>query len=475
MKTLVATALAALAFAIPAAAEPQARVSFSPASKSVFEGDGAQTRHLIGVSMPAALSETVTVRVVSSSVQATAGVDYLPLSETLTFVAGETHKTVAFTTLGDVKTEATEAISIVALQNGVERARMQFEIYDDDPRPAAYGDNIRVSEGNGNPAVFRIWINRPAKFETRFDYATVDGTAIAGQDYYPTSGTLVIPPFTSTVEIRVQTIGDTLVEPDETFTLRLTNAVEMDAIRESIRATIVNDDVPPPPFALSAPAIYEGDSGTKPVPVRVSMATASSSPVTVTVTTTGSGSARAGEDYVSLSQSLTFPPGITERTVDVTIIGDTLVEGEETFWVNVLQDGVVRVAQKVRIRDDDDPRPAVSIGDVEVREGDTTPVTATFQVTLSKAPEQLVRVAWQTVEGTASLLDYSHGAGVLLFQPGETTKTIRIDVTGDRTREENETFTIELANPEGSILGDESGVCTILDNDGNGKRRAARH
>lgn len=80
----------------------------------------------------------------------------------------------------------------------------------------------------------------------RVDYATRDGSAIAGQDYLAVSGTLKLYPGESQAVIPVEILGDNLPEPDETFYLDVTNpvggsfgegVVTLTAVR-----TILNDD-----------------------------------------------------------------------------------------------------------------------------------------------------------------------------------------------------------------------------------------
>jgi Calx-beta domain len=470
--------LALVACAFGAAAADSTRVEFPSAGKSFPEGDAGEMTYSIDVKLAFAINTTVTVTVNSVSSQAVEGVDYVRLSEVLTYKPGETAKVVKFTIKGDLITEGHEVVSLNARQPGENVGEfLRIEIRDDDPRPDMRFQSVKVAEGTSQSpfAVFRVTPDRqPGKLEARIDYKTIDGTAKAGEDYQATSGTLVIPPFATYAEVRVPLIGDDVVEPDETFTLNISKFVNTEAYPSSVTATILNDDVPAPPFRISAPSIYEGDSGTKQLEVSVFMATASSSPVTVTVQTTGGGSATGDVDYQRFAEQITFAPGVTEMNVEATVFGDTLVEGEETFWIGVLQDGVVRASEKVRIRDDDDPRPVVSIADVEVRETDDHAGKAQFQVTLSKPSLELVRVSYETVPDTASLLDFTHAAGELLFQPGETSRTITVNIIGDRTREETETFHVELSNPQGLLLGDGSGAGTILDNE-VGKRRAARH
>src|SRR5262249_4357405 len=76
------------------------------------------------------------------------------------------------------------------------------------------------------------------------DYATADGHATAGSDYYSTSGTLTFTPGQTTKTVSVQIIGDTLVEPDETFTVNLSSPVHATLATDHGTGTILDDDEP---------------------------------------------------------------------------------------------------------------------------------------------------------------------------------------------------------------------------------------
>ena len=105
---------------------------------------------------------------------------------------------------------------------------------------------------------------------------------------------------------------------------------------------ITDDDdtsLPPPPASLPAlsidsPSVAEGDSGTAVLTFTVALSEASAQPVTVGYADAGSGTATAGVDYAALAPgTLTFAAGETSRTMDVTVTGDTVVEGDETVVV----------------------------------------------------------------------------------------------------------------------------------------------
>jgi len=97
---------------------------------------------------------------------------------------------------------------------------------------------------------FTVTMPDPLATDVRVHYQTSDGTAIAGSDYTATSGDVTIPAGFVTRTFVVPTLGDTVAEPDETFTVTLSNAPPgMRITNGSAAGTIKNDD---PPVALTA-------------------------------------------------------------------------------------------------------------------------------------------------------------------------------------------------------------------------------
>ena len=111
-------------------------------------------------------------------------------------------------------------------------------------------------------------------------------------------------------------------------------------------------------------------------------------------------------------------------------------------------------------------RPAISIDDVQVDEGDTGTTAAVVTVSLDAAGPDVVTVDYTTVDGDAEAgSDYVSGAGTLTFQPGETSQDILVDVLGDALGEDHEVFTVALGNPSNAFLLDAFGEVTILDDE----------
>lgn len=96
-------------------------------------------------------------------------------------------------------------------------------------------------------------------------------------------------------------------------------------------------NIPTSPTQISIDNVstIEGDSGTKTATFRVTLNKASATPVTVDFATADDGTATPGTDYIATSGTLTFAPGETEKTIEVTILGDLLTEDNEVFFVDL--------------------------------------------------------------------------------------------------------------------------------------------
>ena len=79
---------------------------------------------------------------------------------------------------------------------------------------------------------------------------------------------------------------------------------------------------------------------------------------------------------------------------------------------------------------------------------------------------QAITVSYSTANGTAvANSDYTAASGTLTFQPGETSRTISVSIKGDRKREADETFSVQLSNAVGATIEDASATVTILNDD----------
>jgi hypothetical protein len=190
---------------------------------------------------------------------------------------------------------------------------------------------------------------------------------------------------------------------------------------------------------------------------------------------TADGTAKAGSDYVAASGTITFVAGQTTATIVIQIIGDSLVEGDETFTIT-LSDPVGlalgRAVATVTILDDDQPPPpagpsvSFTTSTAQVTEGNKN-WTYSVKVRLSAASSSPVTVRVATSDGTAIAgLDYQAVNLLLTFKAGVTELTVSITIIGDRVSEPEEYFTITLSDPTGATLGTHPAMTvTILDDD----------
>jgi hypothetical protein len=110
--------------------------------------------------------------------------------------------------------------------------------------------------------------------------------------------------------------------------------------------------------------------------------------------------------------------------------------------------------------------PTLSIADGSVREGKRGTTRLDLTVTLSGSSSDTVTVNYATASGTAiATSDYTATSGTLTFQPGDTSRTISVSIKGDRKREPNETFSVQLSNAAGASIDDGVATATILNDD----------
>ncbi len=299
-------------------------------------------------------------------------------------------------------------------------------------------------------------------------YATADGTATAGADYSASSGTA---PLTNggckCATVGIPILGDTMTEGTETFAVNLSSPVNA-TIADAQGIGTIYDNEGPPSLVVTDVAGAEA-SGT--LSFSVLLTNANATPVSVDYAT-AYGTALAGSDYTSTSDTLTFNPGQTSKTVPVTIIDDALAEDDETFTLNLSNaTGGIAIDDPTGTGtiQNDDPDPTVSVASASVLEGDIGTTTLSLPVTLSGPSGREVDVDYATSDGTATAgSDYAAASGTLVFAAGETSKQIDVTVNGDIQVEGDETFTVTLSAPFNADLDSVAFVATgTITNDDN--------
>jgi chitinase len=446
------------------------------------EGNDGDTAFTFTISLSAAASGSVSVNYGTADGTATAPSDYAASSGTVTFAAGETSKTVTVSVHGDTSVEPNETFAVdLSSPDGATLGDSHGvgTITNDDtaPPPTLSVSDATGAEGNSGttPFSFTVTLSTAAESTVTVNYATADGTAMAGSDYTSASGTLTFDPGQTSKAIVVSVLGDTNVEPDETFTVDLSSPSGATIADGQGIGTITNDDLAvAPTLSVSDAAGAEGNSGTTPFSFTVTLSAPATSTVTVNFAT-NDGSATAGSDYTAASGTLTFTPGQTSKTISISVLGDTTVEKNETFTVDLSSPSGATIGdgQGVGTITNDDSAhepppvvPSLSVSDVAAAEGGGGTTPFTFTVTMSAASGGTVTVAYATANGTATAgSDYTATTGTLTFSPGQTSKTFTVPVLGDFNVEPDETFTVNLSAPNGATVADAQGIGTIRNDD----------
>ena len=448
---------------------------------SLIEGDAGSSDMIFTVIRSFTTTETYSVDYETMDVGGTAvaEVDYEAVFDTLTFLPTDQTKTIVVAILGDTLDEEDETFTVV-LSNPTNGSRLGNSsgtgiiLDDDDPPSLTLSGDIMIEEGDSGTvtAVFTATLSSPSSKTITVDYATVDGTAIAGEDYLTASGIITFAPGAISQTISIDIVPDTIDEFDETFTVELSNPDNVTLADSSAQVTILDND-DPPTLTIADASVTEGNSGTTNMVFTVSLSEFSSKLISVTYSTEA-GSATAGVDYVITSGTLNIAPGDETQTITVPVIGDTIDEFDETFLVklgtpiNATIETPGETDQATGTILDDDPLPVATIGNATVTEGDSGTVTAVFTVTLSAASEKTITINYSSADGSAVAgEDYTAVSGTLAFSPGgPLSQPINVLVNGDTKAEQTEQFFINLTGSSNVTLGNSQGVGTILDDDG---------
>nr|NCR55191.1 hyalin [Microcystis aeruginosa L211-07] len=298
------------------------------------------------------------------------------------------------------------------------------------------------------------------------------------------SGTLSFAAGEASKVITVNVQGDTTVEPNENFTVTLSNPTNGATITTATATGTINNDDPVPTFAIAATNANqtEGNSGSKAFTFTVTRAdsTTGTNNVNWAVAGTGTNPANASDFIGGLfpSGTLSFAAGEASKVITVSVQGDTTVEPNETFTVtlsNPTNGATITTATATGTINNDDvavPTLTIAATSASQTEGNSGSKAFTFTVTRAVNTTGSNNVNW-AVTGTgtnpANATDFVGGvlpSGVVSFAAGETSKVITVNVQGDTTVEPNETFTVTLSNPtNGATITTATATGTINNDD----------
>ena len=401
------------------------------------------------------------------AITATEGVDYTGGSGRLTIEIGATSsRTVVFPVIQDLLDEDDElfAIHISVIGGGslIANDYLVATIADDDLPPEVSIADISGPEDAGR-LLFDATLGAPSAKAITIDYATADGSATSPADYGATTGTLTFAPGQTAATVSVSVVDDGIGESDETFTVTLTNPVNVTVDDGSATGTITDTGANPTMSVMNILSVSGAEDTIGSLAFVVTLQPAGTLEATAAYAT-ADGTATAGNDYEAKTGTLTFAVGETAKTIMVPVKADTLPEDDETFTVTLSNlMNASRGSHGTGTIQDDDAIVLLTDG-----RGSEASGLLEFVVSLDGrgSARSTVLVDYETADRSAEAgTDYEAAEGTLTFPVGTSTLTIPVTVIDDAVHERTETILLFLTSIIGATADDTLAQGVIVDDD----------
>ncbi|MBR7799336.1 beta strand repeat-containing protein, partial [Undibacterium fentianense] len=470
----------------------------SVSSPSVTEGGNLV--FTVGLSNTSTTSTSVSVAAASGS--ATLGIDtegqeystdggvsWNPLTGSVTVPAGASSFQVRIGTVIDGILEGNETLTLAAAtEQNTAPVVGTGTIIDGAIPTVSIAGPADVNEAIGT-VTYTITLSSVSTAPVSVNYATANGTAIAGSDYAAALGTVTFAPGETSKTVTVAITNDTVFEGAENFRVVLSNPTNA-ALGASNVVTTIHDDGTgdggnnsdfPTVVSVSSPSVAEGGN----LVFSVGLSNASNFATTVNVNA-ASGSAIIGVDtgaqqystdggasWNTLGSNVQVPAGATSFLVRILAIQDGIVEPNETITLSaatsqnsaaIVGTGTITEATQPTVIVVEPGEPGV--GDNNVVEGNDL----TYSVTLSGITTVSSTYAYSLGGGTATATSdynttptFSNGVSLvgsnLIVPAGVSSFTVTVATIDDTI--------VDSASPESLplVIGGVTGAGGIIDND----------
>ncbi|MCZ8222503.1 MAG: M10 family metallopeptidase C-terminal domain-containing protein [Microcystis sp. LE19-84.1B] len=411
----------------------------------------------------------------SISGTATNGTDYTSIPTSVTFAAGSATATVTVDPTADTIVESNETV-ILTLAAGTgytigTTTPVTGTITNDDlPSITLAVSPSSVTEDGTTNLVYTFTRTGVTTNTLTVNY-TLGGTATLNTDYTRTgtTNTVTFAAGSATATVTVDPTADTTVESNETVILTLAAGTGYTiGTTTPVTGTINNDDSAS--ISINDVTVSEGNSGTTNAVFTVTLSNPVDTSVTLNYATANGTATTADNDYTAIATTpLTFNVGETSKTITVAVNGDTKVENNETFFVNLsnLQANGRNVTitdnqGQGTINDDDSTVTSqLSINDITVVEGQNS--NAILTVTVNNPSTQQITVNYTTtaIDATANV-DYTSQTGTITIAPNTSTATISIPILNDNLNEPDEAFTVTLSNAVNATINPDEAIGQVI-------------
>ena len=385
--------------------------------------------------------------------------DWLDRKRVYTIDTSSDFESIAWVLAGNDGDEDEGALTIQLLEGSdyridPNRSSATFRVIDLDPPPTLSIEDARVS-GSEDSGFLKFTVNLAAEHASRrtvtVDYATSDGSAEAGSDYAETSGVLTFDPLETTGVISVPVNDDSLAEPDETFTLtlsNLSNAVLANDLPLVAATGTIEDNEPTVSVAARAAEVTEG----APVVFDLTRTGSAENELTVTLGVLALGGLELGGKV----QSVTFAAGNARATWEHATVDNDADEPDrdviaaltppsssglpETYHVN-------KATATVTVKDNDLPLVTIAAAGSDQTEGEDVEFTLTRRGVLSDPLTVNVSVTGgdDFITGTRPT--------TATFATGAATHTLTLSTEDDAPVDDDGEVTVEITAASGYRVG----------------------
>lgn len=435
-------------------------VQFEQATSMADEASGTVQ---IGVVLSEPADQIVAVSYDVTGGNATRPDDYTLADGTLTFLPGQTRRTIDATIIADNVEESDE--TVILTLSGPSNATIgatnhhTMTISADILPRVSFSNAATTTANEATDETIQAVLTLPAKEAVTVQLGVAGTATGGGVDHALTDGQVIsFAVGESMKSVPLGVVQDALDEDDESADLTLKNPTGkllLAATGITHSHTITDDDpLPSVQFMATTSSTAEGTNTN----ITVTLTPVSGRTVTVPYSVTGGTASVADATVVGAPGTLTFTAGQTSQTITVMTMQDTMDEPDETVIVSLGTPtnatlGTNTTHTLTIIDDDDPPTVAFAAATGSATEGDTGVKMYNLAVNLSAASGFDISVPF-TVTGTATNpSDYTISASPLSIPAGMTTANIVVSVKGDQLDEANETVIVTLGTPTNATLG----------------------
>ena len=415
------------------------------------------------------------------------GVDYATQSsQTLNFPIGQAYADITIPIYQDEISEGDE-IFILTLSsatnanfpNSASELMLMVTIVDDEmPTLSVVDSSLNVNKSSSIGAI-ELQLSAPARETVVVTYSTSiesGDTAVAADLEVITSETISIVSPGTTGMIAIPIKNNTASIGDKTFTLTLSaisGATFAGGSSSIMKKVSIMDDTGLPTLSVDSTKVSVGE-GEGNASINLSLSPAHSSNVTVKYTTFGATASNDGSDYTpKASVTKTITASETTAVINIPIINDTAIEGNETFVVTLSElsgatfgPNISKLHVVVTILDDEAPL-TLTVADTNVSAAEGT--NAEIGLRLNKSGTATVTYSTSAITALNDGSDYDVKDEATQTITSSTKGMISIPTISDTDVEDNETFAVIITSVSGAVFESEITqiriIVTIIDDD----------